>query len=193
MSGTISPTFKESVRDLNALYDWSLQVDELERDIRERCFADYVAWKIPFPASRTENNQVHRSIRSFCVERLICKLTCLASLAQKLDEQTEILRFYCIVSEPNLWTSEVGIIFSEKKWEKLLYRSVEMPGYFEKTVQTGRTLFEAFGVLRPSNVTHMHMSHMIEDRDEEISFQGGLHALWIDHSQNPPPQAMTGP
>ena len=171
--------------DLNALYDWSLHADELRSGFQERRFADYIAWKIPFPGDYAGASDFNRAIRSFCVDRLICKLVSLGSLAHEFTGQTEIFRSYSIVSEPNLWASEVGVVFSMKKWEQLLYRDIEALDYSEKTTRTNRTLFESFGVLRPLGVSHMHMSHIIEDRNEKISFQGGLHALWIDQSAAP--------
>lgn len=170
------------IQDLNALYDWSICASDVLMEVRKRRFADYVAWKIPFPGTCADDNTANRAIRAFCVERLICKMISISRSTLELDEVFEIARFYCIVSDPNLWSSEVGIIFSSEKWRRLLYRDVITPTYIEKTTQTSQTLFEAFGVLIPSEVSYMHMSHAIDDQEEQISFRGGFHVLWTDHS-----------
>jgi hypothetical protein len=171
---------KEIISDLNQLYDWSLRTDDLVQEVQNRLSEDYIAWKLPFSGAYTDAEQQNRAIRSFCVERLIFKMRCHYLSARDIQLGTEIFRLYCVISEPDLWTSEVGAVLSLEKWNDMLYRSVSTNSYCERTTPSNRTLWDAFGVMKPLDVCYMHMTHTIEDMDENISFRGGLHVLWID-------------
>lgn len=112
----------------------------------------------------------NRAVRSFCVERLICKMMTLYSAARDISQSREIARFYCIFSEPNIGNSEVGIMFSTEKWIRLLFRDIDTPTYTEKTIVDDQTLFKAFGVYLPAGVSCMHLSHQIEDYGKTYLF-----------------------
>ncbi|MDO5612247.1 MAG: DUF3916 domain-containing protein [Paracoccus sp. (in: a-proteobacteria)] len=171
---------------MNNLFDWASSAESIGGMPIKEATPDYFSWKLPFPYKLIEDSYQNRAIRAFCVQCLICKMEAISNEGREMVFSSgafpEIVRTYCIITEPNLWGSEVGIVLSTDRWNKLLYRNVDISGFAERTAETGITLFERFGVSEPSGVSHLHMSHLIEDVEEQVSYRGGFHALWIDHS-----------
>ena len=165
---------------LHNLFDWSIDCSSILDEVRDRPFKEYIAWKIPFPIEQLNMDGNNRAIRGYCVERLLTKLKLVARELKKDHEELPLCRVYCILTEPNLFGSEVGAVFSEEKWNSLLFRDVKSSTYCEQTKVTDGSLISTFGVCAPEGMSTIYLSHLIEDLDEDISFKGGFHAVWLD-------------
>lgn len=165
----------EIVDSLNRLLDWTGKSSEFKEKIQR----DYVSWKIPFPRYLLENTKENRAIRNFCVHMLLAKCCDIVAICKKLRLDVELVRPYVVLTEPNLFNSEVGVAFSEEKWDVMLFRNVKTETYTEITSVRDRTLNQAFGpVVLPNAFSIIYVDHKIEDVTEDIFFNGGMFALW---------------
>ena len=174
---TASDGFEELRNMLNCLVDWAIE----DVVIDTKAAYDYVCWKLPFQQSYLEQNLENRAFRTFCVQMLLAKQQHVLSFCRNIHSSEELLRPYVIITEPNLFNSEVGVAFSKIKWESMLYRNVETDIYNEKTSKKNRTLVGAFGALTVPNPIHsIYLSHTIDDIVDDIHYEGGFFALWQD-------------
>lgn len=170
--------------DENNLYDWSMDVTHIVDEVDNRPFQNYVSWKVPFPFDRLEDKTENRAARSFCMERLVVKML---GVWRELKESRYPVPFcvaYCLVTEPNMFASEVGCAFSRDKWERLRFRDVNIPSFKEESREMKIYGCPPNGIQVPDFVRYSYFKHIINDENEGIVFEGGFHLFWVENEMS---------
>lgn len=169
-----------SRKDENNLYDWSIDVEHVVDELNSRPFREYVSWNVPFPFHGLEDKLDNRSARSFCMERLLVKMLGVWKEICCVKDPSLFRVVYCLVTEPNMFGSEVGCAFSAEKWESLRSRNVNIPFFYEKIKEIKPQKIPPHGIITPDFVKYSYFSHEVRDEYEELDFNGGFHLFWVE-------------
>lgn len=167
------------IKLMNRIWMWSADLSDIsQKKIEERPFTGYFGIKIPFHMSFIENEGKNISIRVFCAERMLYKFSKIIEIysGKMLDQKFCVA--YCILMRPNLFASEVGLVFCEKEWERMRFKNFDSHSYREKTWIDEGSIAEMFQVLLPPNCCEEYFQHCIEDFEEEIRHKGGIHFIY---------------
>ena len=164
---------------MNRLFVWSVDVSDVSRKkIRERPLPMYFSIKIPFHMSFIENENENIAIRSFCAERMLYKFSRIIKIYSDGMLDQIFCVAYCVLMRPNLFASEVGLVFCEKEWERMRFKNFDSHSYREKTWIDEGSIAETFQVLPPPNCCEEYFQHCIEDFEEDIRYKGGIHVIY---------------
>lgn len=163
----------------NGLHAWSINTVDaylIKENIESM---GYFSEKIPISISDIKENRKNNRFKEMIIDELITKMENIKQECLTFLRNYKTLRIYFVITEPDYFGSEVGVMASKIQWQNMTRRSINEENYKEEISKDIE-----YKYVNKENIPHdiivERYNHIINDNIDNIHFNGIFLLFYFD-------------